>query len=222
MRVSLRQRQKERRQRVILDAATELIGRKGFDDTSIEEIAERAEVGVATVYNYFGTKSELLRAMFVRYIDEEAQMGEAVVSSPPEDMSEGMAALFHTYLRGMAEKCTPRLLQEFMSLAVSKQLGYGQQTYQMKLRFLEQCRTLAVHYKCAGQIRDDVSADEAATACYSAAALPLAMFSLAKTLDMDAAERLLRRQMSLVISGIGMRKTDESDMTVLPDSSGTD
>lgn len=216
--MSLREKQKERRQRVILDAATELIGRKGFDDTSIEEIAERAEVGVATVYNYFGAKSELLRAMFVRYIEEEAQMGEAVVLNPPEDMCEGMAALFQTYLIGMAEKCTPRLLQEFMSLAVSKQLAYGQQTYQLKLRFLEQCRTLAVHYKDAGQIRDDVSVDEAATACYSAAALPLMMYSLARTVDIKTAEQLLRRQMSLVISGIGMRGKEATDVTVTPDS----
>lgn len=218
MKVSLRERQKERRQRMILDAATELIGRKGFDNTSIEEIAERAEVGVATVYNYFGSKSELLRAMFVRYIEEEAQMGEAVVSNPPEDMSEGMAALFQTYLMGMAEKCTPQLLQEFMSLAVSKQLAYGQQTYQMKLRFLEQCRTLAAHYKDAGQIRDDVSVDEAATTCYSAAALPLAMFSLARAVDIESTKQLLQRQMSLVISGIGIRKKDETDVTTVPDS----
>ena len=149
---SLRERQKRRRQQVILDAATRLIGEKGFDDTSIEEIAALAEVGVATVYNYFGSKTELLRAMFVNYIEEEAQMGEAVVSNPPPDMSTGMAALFSRYLRGMAQKCPPRLLQEFMSLAVSRQFAYGQQTYQMKLRFLEQVRALAVHYKNAGQL----------------------------------------------------------------------
>jgi len=200
---SLRERQKRRRQRLILDAATQLMGEKGFDDTSIEEIAALAEVGVATVYNYYGSKSELLRAMFVNYIEEEAQLGEAVLSDPPEEMSAGMAALFTRYLRGMAERCTPRLMQEFMSLAVSRQLAYGQQTYEMKLRFLGQVRALAAHYKSAGQIREDISVDEAAAACYSAATLPLALFSVAKTLDMEMTERMLRRQMSLVVTGIG-------------------
>lgn len=205
MKSSLRERQRERRERVILDAATQLIGLKGLEDTSIEEIADLAEVGVATIYNYFGSKSELLRAMLVNYIEEEAQLGEAILATPPSDMSAGMAALFGTYLRGMAEKCSPTLLQEFLTLAVSKQLAYGQQTYQLKLRFLEQCRSLVGHYKRAGQVRDDVTVDEATAACYSAAALPLAMFAMARVLDMEAAERMLRRQMSLIVSGIGSR-----------------
>jgi AcrR family transcriptional regulator len=203
---SLRERQRERRQRLILDAATELIGQKGFDDTSIEEIAERAEVGVATVYNYFGSKSELLGAMLVRYIEEEARLGEAVVTAPPEKMSDGMSDLFSAYLHGMAERCSPRLLQEFLALAVSKQFSYGRQTYELKLRFLEQCRLLAAHYKREGQVSKDVTVDEATAACYSAAALPLAMFSVTQAVDVDTAVRMLRRQMSLVITGIGNRQ----------------
>ena len=205
MNKSLRQRQKERRQRAILDAASDLIGRKGFVDTSIEEIAARAEVGIATIYNYYGSKSELLRAMLVRYIEEIAQLGETVLANPPASLDDGMVALFKTYLRGMAEKCSTRLRQEFLALAVSKELAYGKQALNLELRFLDQCNRLANHYKSIGQIRDDVTAEEAAAACYSAAVLPFAMFSFAQNADVPDIERMLQRQISIVVDGVGKR-----------------
>ena len=69
--VGLREKQKERRQRDILDAATRLIEAQGWENTSMEEVAAGAEVGVATVYNYFGSKVELVHAIFARYADEQ-------------------------------------------------------------------------------------------------------------------------------------------------------
>ena len=53
---TLRERQKERREQSILTAAADLITIKGYNATSIEEIAERADVGVGAVYNYFHNK----------------------------------------------------------------------------------------------------------------------------------------------------------------------
>ena len=57
---SLRERQKTRRRADILAAGRALFNRQGFSATSMEAIAEAAEVGIATVYNYFGTKGRLL------------------------------------------------------------------------------------------------------------------------------------------------------------------
>ena len=159
---SLRERQKERRSREILAAATSLIGEKGYDETSVEEIAARAEVGVATVYNYFGSKSELLHALLAAYIEGQLDRGATVVANPPRDMVDGMAALFGAYLDGMARTASKKLMQEFLAMAVSKQFAYGRHTYRMKMAFMEQCRKLAQHYKADNQIRADVTVDEAA------------------------------------------------------------
>ena len=59
----LRVKQKEQRKAQIEQAARELFEEKGFDPTRIEEIAERALVSPATVYNYYGTKGEVLLAL---------------------------------------------------------------------------------------------------------------------------------------------------------------
>jgi AcrR family transcriptional regulator len=55
-----RLREKENRFNTILKAAEELFGRKGYHQTSIEEIADLAEVSTGSVYFYFKNKEELL------------------------------------------------------------------------------------------------------------------------------------------------------------------
>ena len=202
---SLREKQRERRRRDIMDAASALIGEKGFDEASVEEIAARAEVGPATVYNYFGTKNELLQALFIHYIEQEAQEGEAALQNPPDDMAAGMVELFERYLEGLATRCSPKLLGEFYALAVSKQFDYGRQTYELKRRFLEQGLRLATYYKQRGMIRDNVTADEAATLCYSAAVFPLSLLGMGLGIDLETARQLLRRYLTLVLTGIGQQ-----------------
>ena len=202
--ISLRQRQRERRRQDIMDAAALLISRKGLDDTSMEEIAAEAEVSTATVYNYFGGKNELLQALFLRYISQEAEEGESAFSNPPADMAEGMSALLEQYLIGMARHCSPRLAQEFYALGVSKQFSYGRDTIALKHRFFDQCLRLAAYYKERGALREHVTAEEAATVCYSAATFPFSMFSLGMGMDIDAARTMLRRYVSLTVVGIGL------------------
>ena len=72
----LREKQKANRRRQIEDAAKRLFTLKGFPETTIEEIAKEALVSAATVYNYYGTKGDLLLAIVAR--GEEAISGDTV------------------------------------------------------------------------------------------------------------------------------------------------
>lgn len=56
----LRARQKTMRHKKIRDSALALFVEKGYSESSLQEIAERAEVTIPTIYNYFGSKSNLL------------------------------------------------------------------------------------------------------------------------------------------------------------------
>ena len=55
----LRERKKLATRRAISDAATELFMAKGFDNTSVAEIAEVVGVSAQTVLNYFPAKTDL-------------------------------------------------------------------------------------------------------------------------------------------------------------------
>jgi AcrR family transcriptional regulator len=57
---SLRERKRERTRRALVDAAAELFERKGYDETTIAEIAAAAEVSARTFFGYFASKEEIV------------------------------------------------------------------------------------------------------------------------------------------------------------------
>jgi AcrR family transcriptional regulator len=59
-----RREQAEATRVAILEAAERLFSRRGYGGTSVSEIAEAAGVALKTVYASFGTKAELLRALW--------------------------------------------------------------------------------------------------------------------------------------------------------------
>src|SRR5690349_21447429 len=56
----LRERQKVERRQAISKAAIELFERQGFQNTTIEQIANQAGVSAPTVFKYFGNKQEII------------------------------------------------------------------------------------------------------------------------------------------------------------------
>jgi AcrR family transcriptional regulator len=53
---SLKDRQREERERLILEAAEELLAEKGYHEMSIDDIAARVGVSKGTVYLHFPSK----------------------------------------------------------------------------------------------------------------------------------------------------------------------
>ncbi len=62
---TLRARQKEDRRNRIVSSAKRLFEKKGYDRTTIENIAESAGVSGVTVHNYYGTKAGVLLALVI-------------------------------------------------------------------------------------------------------------------------------------------------------------
>jgi AcrR family transcriptional regulator len=68
----------------LLMAAIELFGRKGYDGTSIREIADKAKANIAGIAYHFGGKDELYRAC-IHHILETIRSGLAAQMSRPAD-----------------------------------------------------------------------------------------------------------------------------------------
>jgi AcrR family transcriptional regulator len=64
-----RQREFERREQEILVAALELCSTPDFESVTVDQIAERAEVGKGTVYKHFSSKDELIFRLNVRFYE---------------------------------------------------------------------------------------------------------------------------------------------------------
>ncbi len=62
-------RRREQTHRRLLVAAERLFGIQGFDTTTVEEIADAADVAKGTFFNYFGSKEALLGELLYRRIE---------------------------------------------------------------------------------------------------------------------------------------------------------
>lgn len=59
-----RERKKEETRAIIIDCALSFFREKGFQETSMEEIAEKSDVSKGTLYNYFQDKESILVGYF--------------------------------------------------------------------------------------------------------------------------------------------------------------
>lgn len=65
----------------LMDAAFQLFSRKGYADTSMEEIARTAQASTKTIYSRYANKTELLKAVVERIISR-AMAEHAAETSP--------------------------------------------------------------------------------------------------------------------------------------------
>lgn len=72
--MGLREIKAERTRAALATSAIELFLAQGYEETTMEQIAERAEVGASTLYRYFPTKDLLLLDWFVRRLDLGAEL----------------------------------------------------------------------------------------------------------------------------------------------------
>lgn len=95
------ERRKARTRAGLLAAGQHLFATKGFESTTITEIAELADIAIGSFYNYFRTKDELLAALLEETLSEQLrllQRRQAQVSDPAE-----MISVAHRHLVRVAQ-----------------------------------------------------------------------------------------------------------------------
>ena len=78
---SRRERERKARQQEILTAARDLFNLKGYHNTTLEEIAQHAEFGKGTIYNYFPSKEALFYGIIDQLVSDVHRMAEASIGS---------------------------------------------------------------------------------------------------------------------------------------------
>lgn len=78
-----RQREFSRREREILDAAFELFARDDWQAVTVEEIADRAEIGKGTVYKHFASKDEIYARLAAEFQAQAVEKLEAIDGALP-------------------------------------------------------------------------------------------------------------------------------------------
>jgi len=89
-RMGLRERKKARTRAAIQDHALRLFRERGYDETSVEDIAEAAEVSPSTFFRYFPTKEDVVLYDAFDPILIESFLGQPADLSPIEAMRVAM------------------------------------------------------------------------------------------------------------------------------------
>ena len=208
-RPSLRERKKAQTRAAIINKAVELFNTKGFYQTSIDDIADAADVSRGTFFNYFGYKEAVIvefgRDLMINLTAQvEEQLKENVsaerilfriwleVRSLLEEYGEAVVVLSHELLNPEVERAS-RAMQAF---TLAELIGTVTKAGQQNGRFRSNLDTAQF-----GQLLANLIVVSVATQY--------------RTNDMEAADAYMRQSLNVIFHGAmpeGVsRATDWSD-----------
>jgi AcrR family transcriptional regulator len=190
---SLRRLQRQRREQAMLAAAESLFSERSYSAVNVEEIAARADVGVATIYKYFGTKTGLIRELFRPEIEKLRHAGEKVLAAPDADPAPGMARLIKQYRFG--ERWQHRDLYRAIG-----SLNWGYAKVFKGLResidalICSQIETLVLHYVRHGRMPRTIRARDVSAVLYAIHTFHLQEWALRDDISLLQTRKDIRRQ----------------------------
>ncbi|MGI8496778.1 MAG: TetR family transcriptional regulator C-terminal domain-containing protein [Gemmatimonadaceae bacterium] len=93
------------RRKQIIEAATVLVGRQGYQNTSIDEVIREAKLcGKGHFYHYFKSKEELGYAVLARQFERFTERGLAILSDPMVEPLERLTHFIDAVVKSHAER----------------------------------------------------------------------------------------------------------------------
>jgi AcrR family transcriptional regulator len=199
----LRERKKKEARHRIVQAAEKLFASKGLDGTTMEDVANRADVSVATVYNYFGSKSALLLAGVADETDQMVTLGEAVLARPGSNPVRAVQRLLCIYGDHLTS-WDRGFLREVLGAAFQRSGGeeLTVELAAMDQRLIEQMVTLLSGFQDKQKLGKGVEVYEATMLLFSGFVLQLFMFLSIEGLTAKDVRDQVARQVELAFSGL--------------------
>jgi AcrR family transcriptional regulator len=92
----LRQRKKEKTRRALVDTAMRLFAERGYDETTIADLASATEVSPRTFFSYFPAKEDLL---FADVNDRIAALSRLEFGPPGQPLRDGLRRAAEQYVQ---------------------------------------------------------------------------------------------------------------------------
>jgi AcrR family transcriptional regulator len=188
-------RDAERNRQRILKAAAEVFTERGLD-VSLDEVARHAGVGVGTVYRRFGTKEELIEALFVERVESIAALAEQAFAMP--DPWTGLVCFMEQMAEVLADDLGLRQMLMFASYGQNLVSYARQRNAPLVTRLIERAQA-------AGQVRGDLRQTDLL--------LIIFMLSDAARLARPVSPDLWRRYLTLITDGM---RPQRDGVTPLP------
>jgi AcrR family transcriptional regulator len=188
------------RRESILDAALRLFVARGYDRTTMREIAAEAGVSTGAIYVYFQTKAEMLQSLCQEETAlERAEVLEAIGSAAPGDdpLAVGLGAAFRRYIEATPDERREReQLHLLLQYEATRDPEFRETMREMIASWRAVIVELAREEQAAGRLRGDVDLSALATILV---ALPFGLASVDLLGDGEADWAALVRTLSGVL-----------------------
>ncbi len=161
--IGLRERQKIRRRDIIIAAAKQLFYSQGYAATNMDAIADQAEVGIATVYNYFGSKGRLLAHIQGAELEILYEKVARVMDVPPHDAVEGIISLIDIYRHFQSDWEKKDTLLAVIGPGLSAEPILDELARRAEMKIKEQLKDMISLYQRRNQVRSEIDIADAST-----------------------------------------------------------
>ncbi|MEU6779003.1 TetR family transcriptional regulator [Nonomuraea angiospora] len=195
--VGLRERKKQRTRRALVEAALRLFDEKGFDETTLAEIAAEADVSTRTFFSYFASKEDVVFYDSARKMElAAAAMADRAPGESPGDVLLRIVEESLTWLTTYEE-----LTFEDAELRIRLVLKEPTLRARALVMLLESQSTLARALREAFPELDQVEAAAAVGAMFGAVKLAI-VADLGHDLSAEQMSSTARRAAEITLAGL--------------------
>jgi len=186
---------------LILDSARSLFEEKGYEKTTMRQVAIGAGIGLGTIFKHFPGKSALLSAAFYDDINEE--MSSAFREVPDQiPVEQQLLHVFGRFYRYYARRpsLSRVLLQKLLFVEDDE---WGQRVAGQLLSLINQLAALLDAAQARGDLDPEVSCQAAAYSLFAQYLFTLVTFLSFPQFDPDAALSMMEILVHQMMQGMG-------------------
>lgn len=199
----LREKKKMETQARILGVSKEIFLKKGYSETTMDEIASKANIGVGTLYNYFKSKAEI----FIAIMSEDMFIGERDYLRFEDELGQDVSNIVMDFiwkslknLNLFSKKIWKELIAAVLHNAKSTPLVFkGMVSYDYK--FIENLEQLFHQLLERGMLMKEFDSSEGAYAVYSILVTQFMLYVYTEETTTDMLRDRIEHQVRFLLGG---------------------
>ncbi len=210
--VRFRETKKLRRKERIYEAAMELLKAKGFFETHMRDISERAELAVGTLYNYYASKYDLYMEIMEEKYEEIVRRHRRrmiKVINEEEDLYTIIREITVPLLEEILDDDMNRWNEIFMAFFSSK--AYIDRGMRMDMEAISFVQLALCRVRKRGLINEDTDIKAASFALFSVVALNFMSYLFSDDIAAEDMYRGLEAQFKILTKGLSVCTETEED-----------
>jgi AcrR family transcriptional regulator len=198
----LRDRKKLKQRGELIAAAMRLFRDHGFERTRMEDIALAAEVSVATVYNYFPTKQQILLDIVRANALSSQEPSAAILADPPADPLDAFMALMKIETGDIQGDPDKKLWRELLASMIRDQ-DNRVEIEELRGLFRSNLRRLTRSLVHRGSLGEEVDVEAIVDIAYAIFAYHFRQLVCLDPLSVQQSLRYIRRDLKALLDANG-------------------